>query len=196
MDLAQQEFNMKNNLMEVMRPKGTHLDEELRRFCDELKKHIGESPTIVELGSYMGESSLIFSEEFPNAKITCIDSWEGGFDTMDTCSSDNYSLVEEQFDLRLSSSTNITKIKGLSNCTKIKCDMVYIDACHKYECVKEDILHWLPLVGKIISGHDYYLNLDFINSHPHIKGVRQAVDELLGSPDMVFGDGSWFKIIE
>jgi hypothetical protein len=184
------------NLKQVMRPKNTHLDKELRRFCNELKKHIGESPTIVELGSYMGESSLIFSEEFPNAKITCIDSWEGGFDNMDTCSSHNYSDVEEQFDYRMESSQNITKIKGLSTSVKLECDVVYIDACHKYECVKEDIQHWLPLVGKVISGHDYYLDPEFIKTHPHIKGVKLAIDEILGTPDMVFNDGSWFKIIK
>jgi hypothetical protein len=187
---------MSENLKYVMRPNGSHLEKELRRFCEELKKVVGESPKIVELGSYMGESSIIFSEEFPNSNITCIDSWEGGFDDMDTCSNHNYGLVEEQFDLRLKNSKNINKIKGLSTSVKIPCDVVYIDACHKYECVKEDILHWLPITTKVISGHDYYLNLEFIKNHPHIKGVREAVDEILGSPDMVFGDGSWFKIVK
>lgn len=187
---------MKKELTYVMRPKGSHLERELIRFCDELKKIVGESPNIVEVGSYMGESSLIFSEQFPTANITCIDSWEGGFDEMDICSGHNYGVVEEQFDLRLEDLKNITKIKGLSTSVKIPCDVVYIDACHKYECVKEDILHWLPLTKKIISGHDYYLSLDFIKYHPHIAGVRKAVDEILGPPDMVFNDGSWFKIID
>ena len=195
MDLVQQEFNM-GNLQYVMRPKGTHLENELRRFCHELREIVGESPTIVELGSYMGESSLIFAEEFPNGKIICVDSWEGGFDDSDSCSNVDYSDVERQFDLRMSMVDNITKIKGLSTSVGIECDLVYIDACHKYECVKDDIHHWLPLVSKVISGHDYYLDLGFINNHPHIKGVRQAVDEILDKPTMVFNDGSWFKIIK
>jgi len=139
-----------------MRPKGTHFEKGFREFCNEIKQVIGESPVIVELGSYMGESSLIFSEEFPNAKIYCIDTWEGGFDNLDSCSNQNYNQVESQFDLRLKLSNNITKIKSLSTSEKIECDLVYIDACHKYECVKEDILHWLPLTKKVISGHDYY----------------------------------------
>lgn len=194
MDSVQQEYNMEN-LQYVMRPKGTHLENELRRFCHELREIVGDSPTIVELGSYMGESSLIFSEEFPNAKIYCVDSWEAGFDDSDTCSNHNYNLVEGEFDKRLSLTKNITKLKGLSTSYSIECDVVYIDACHKYECVKEDIQHWLPLVGKVISGHDYYLSLDFIKNHPHIEGVRLAVDEMMGEPTMVFNDGSWFKII-
>lgn len=197
MDLDQRVYNMERKILkEVMRPNGTHLEKELRRFCREAKEIIGDSPTIVELGSYMGESSLIFAEEFPNGKIYCVDSWEGGFDNADTCSGDDYNEVEHQFNLRTSSVNNITKIKGLSTSVGFECDLVYIDACHKYECVKEDIQHWLPLTGKVISGHDYYLDLNFIKVHPHIKGVRLAVDEMLGTPDTVFNDGSWFKIIK
>jgi len=185
---------MEKLLKEVMRHKGTHLESELRRLCNEVREIIGDSPTIVELGSYMGESSLIFAEEFPNGKIICIDSWEGGFDDSDSCSNVDYSDVEQQFDLRMGMVDNITKIKGLSTSVEIECDLVYIDACHKYECVKKDIEHWLPLTTKIISGHDYYTDFDFINRNPHIAGVKVAIDELLGPPDHLFGDGSWFKI--
>lgn len=45
------------NLEYMMRPKGSHHETELRRFCRELKNIVGDSPSIVELGSYMGESS-------------------------------------------------------------------------------------------------------------------------------------------
>ena len=47
-------------------------------------------------------------------------------------------------------------------------DMVFIDADHTYEAVKEDISLWLPLVrkGGILSGHDY-------GSYAEVK---QAVD--------------------
>ena len=54
-------------LKTVMRPFDSEM--ELRRFCRDVKEIIGETPTIVELGSYMGESSLIFSQEFPKGKI-------------------------------------------------------------------------------------------------------------------------------
>ena len=71
--------------------------------------------------------------------------------------------------------------------------MVYIDACHKYECVINDINHWKPLTKKIISGHDYNTE-EFIKIHPHIAGVKKAVNELLNKPDKTYGDGSWYKI--
>ena len=185
---------MDNKLKEVMRFKGTEGESELRRLCNEVREIIGESPIIVELGSYMGESSLIFAEEFPNGKIYCVDSWEGGFDNSDSCSNANYIDVENQFDLRMSLVNNITKIKGLSNSGGFECDLVYIDACHKYECVKNDIIHWSPFVKKVIAGHDYNTE-EFIKLHPHIAGVKIAVNELLGKPVKIYGDGSWFKIL-
>ena len=51
-------------------------------------------------------------------------------------------------------------------------DLVFIDADHSYESVKEDILLWQPKVreGGIICGHDYTANI--------IRGVKMAVDEI------------------
>lgn len=52
-------------------------------------------------------------------------------------------------------------------------DLVFIDADHRYEAVKEDIIAWLPKIrkGGILSGHDY--------DYPRYGGVTIAVDELL-----------------
>jgi hypothetical protein len=183
---------MEKKIKVVMRP--TESEMELRRFCRDIKEIVGESPTIVELGSYMGESSLIFSQEFPKGNIICIDSWEGGFDDSDSCSLVDYGDVENQFDLRMNSVNNITKIKGYSTDFSFDCDVVYIDACHKYDCVINDITHWKPITKKVISGHDYNTD-DFIKIHPHIAGVKIAVNELLNEPDKIYGDGSWFKIL-
>jgi hypothetical protein len=183
-----------SELKYIMRPINSESEKELINFCKEIKSIIGESPTIVELGSYMGESSAIFANEFPKGKILCIDSWEGGFDDTDSASHANYYEVENQFDLRLKLYDNIEKLKGYSTDFKIECDMVYIDACHKYECVINDIKHWKPLTKKVISGHDYNTD-EFIKVHPHIAGVKRAINEILGSPDKNYGDGSWYKKI-
>jgi hypothetical protein len=49
-------------------------------------------------------------------------------------------------------------------------DLVYLDACHTYEAVKQDLEAWYPKVkpGGVIAGHD------FINP---AYGVLQAVNE-------------------
>jgi hypothetical protein len=70
-------------------------------------------------------------------------------------------------------------------------DFVYIDGLHTYDGVKTDIQNYLPLVkkGGVIGGHDYTLQ------HKHLIGVYDAVNEMFGKPDKVFGDNSWIKYV-
>jgi hypothetical protein len=191
MDLAQREmYNMEKQLKTELR--GVNSELSLIQLCNDVREIIGDSPTIVEIGSYMGESSLVFAQQFPDGKIICIDPWLGGFDDSDSISHSDYRDVEEQFNLRQNLVKNIEKIKGYSIDYKIDCDMVYIDGCHKYDCVKQDINHWLPLSKHIISGHDYATEYD-ISMYPHIADVKVVVNEILGVPDKIYNDGSWFK---
>jgi hypothetical protein len=80
--------------------------------------------------------------------------------------------------------------------TIVECDAVYIDGLHTYEGVKNDIIHWLPQTKKVICGHDYYEDEEFLKIHPHVAGVKVAVDEMLGKPDKIYSDGSWLKWIK
>lgn len=50
-------------------------------------------------------------------------------------------------------------------------DIIFIDAEHSYNGVKNDIKNWIKKVkkGGIISGHDY--------DHPNFPGVKIAIDE-------------------
>lgn len=66
-------------------------------------------------------------------------------------------------------------LKGMSvNMAKYVPDnslgLVYLDACHTYECVREDLTVWFPKLvkGGVMAGHDYMM--------PQY-GVRQAVME-------------------
>ena len=47
-------------------------------------------------------------------------------------------------------------------------DFVFIDACHTYEAVSDDIQAWLPAIrsGGLLTGHDY-----------EMEGIRKAVNE-------------------
>ena len=58
------------------------------------------------------------------------------------------------------------------------------------DLVKQDIINYLPKVkkGGIIGGHDY------VNGG-HLKGVYDAVNEIFGTPDKTFKDGSWIKFL-
>jgi hypothetical protein len=184
---------VKNNGLKVLMREGFY-ETGLRELCYYIKNNIGPVKNIVEIGSYMGESAAIFAQEFPDTNIICIDPWEGNYDELDSASSTDFVDVENQFDMRATRYPNITKLKGYSTDYKISCDIVYIDGCHTYECVKEDILHWQKLASKAICGHDYFLDERALVVHKHIAGVRKAVDEILNKPDAVFPDTSWIYL--
>lgn len=168
-------------------------------LCSYIKENYEESiETIIEIGSYAGESSVIFAEQFPDAKIFCIDPWKAGYDDKDTASHSDFSEVEAAFDERTFNYMNIFKFKGtIDDFKKMPffdkgITMVYIDGNHSYEGVKHDIetCKHIP----IICGHDFVLDEAVLKIHPHIEGVRRAVEELLDFPHQVFKDTSWIII--
>jgi len=140
---------------------------------------------VLEIGSYKGESAKLFLGTGLVEHITCIDAWENGYDPLDIAShATPMAEVEAEFDQLLG--PRVTKIKGRSNqvphlIRDQSIDVVYIDACHQYQAVREDILLYLPKVvlGGILAGHDLPW-----------PGVRKAVKELLGNVT-TFPDGSW-----
>jgi len=149
--------------------------------------------TLVEVGSFLGESACEFARSGKFDKIYCIDPWDrsvyDGADDVPGFYADNVdmSLVEAEFDLATSVYLNIVKMKMTSNEGVLKVDglvdVVYLDALHSYESVRSDIEIWKNRVrtGGWICGHDY--SSDF-------PGVKRAVDEVFDCPSL-YEDGSW-----
>jgi len=139
--------------------------------------------TMVEIGSYAGESTVVFAR-FCN-KVYAIDPWSESWKTDE--STENMKLieatapyylnapmseVEQCFDERTSNFGNIIKIKdysdnAISQFADDSIDAVYIDSIHTYEATKRSIILWKPKIKSIIAGHDYY--------PPKWPGVVQAV---------------------
>lgn len=74
-------------------------------------------------------------------------------------------------------------------------DLIFIDANHSYENVKEDIELWYPKLKKfgILSGHDYKKN------DIECKGVVKAVDEKFKNINLIeddLGVNIWWIIKE
>lgn len=62
--------------------------------------------------------------------------------------------------------------------------LLFIDGCHEYESVKQDILLWKDYLidGGIIAMHDYLPD----NSPAYLAGVNKAVNEcIVNSPDFI-----------
>jgi hypothetical protein len=156
-------------------------------FVNELK----DDSVFVEVGSWKGKSIAYLGVEVINSgkKIKCyaVDTWKGSPEHTD----DPYVKTDRLYSLFMVNmqpvSSVVTAIRKPSTEAAIdfedeSVDIVFIDACHEYACVKEDIAAWLPKVkkGGIISGHDYYWGEN---------GVKKAVDEAFG--DRVIYRNPW-----
>lgn len=160
---------------------------------------------MIEIGSYMGESTLMFAssglfnqiyaidpfvidEEFSNDTLRK-DKKYTGYDSFDISI-----FVEKEFKTNTRYFDNITLVKEYSfNCADSfvnnTVDFIYLDGEHTYEALKQDLELFLPKlkVGGVISGHDYYPE--------RWPGAVKAVNETLGNPDFVFNDTSWIKVL-
>jgi predicted O-methyltransferase YrrM len=157
---------------------------------EDLIKQIDDKSTMVEIGSYLGESTVIFAKYFD--KVISIDPYLDNYDPNDiACTLAPFEDVYQQFLKNISSFKNIQHIRKKSDdaVDDIKnISFLYIDGMHTYDQVKKDILNYISKINKggFIGGHDY---------HPVWSGVVQAVDECVGTPDMIFEDFSWIKKI-
>lgn len=144
---------------------------------------------IAEIGVYKGRGTAIWNVILSNQNIKydyfAIDHFMGSSEH--DKSFDYYSTTIENLK-PISDKINIIRNNSKSESEKYPdefFDIVYIDASHEYEYVKEDILSWHPKVkpGGVICGDDY------ISGWP---GVVQAVNELFGNKINIIGKQQWW----
>jgi predicted O-methyltransferase YrrM len=166
----------------------------LEDMIDYIDKHIKtKNLFLVEIGSYIGESTTIFAKNFN--KVISIDPHIDGYDMNDpACHHISFNQVYKKFIENVSKHENISHIRKLSDDAVImfnneSIDVLYIDGLHTYEQVKKDIENYLPKIkkGGFICGHDY---------HDNWIGVKQAINETIGYVDKVFIDTSWLTQIK
>ncbi len=180
-------------------------DWNLSRGLLNLIEYIGEFGNteemhMIEIGSYTGDSTLLFAENFNS--VLAVDPFLDDYDPNDdACNYAPFDKVYEEFMNRTKDNPKIELIRFKSDdaveiiqnaakklgATRFDLfDFVYIDGMHTYEQVKKDIANYLPFIkeGGFIGGHDYV---------PGFKGVMDAVNEKFGSPDKTFHDTSWIK---
>jgi predicted O-methyltransferase YrrM len=145
---------------------------------------------MLEIGTYAGESTLIFSNYFKH--VTTIDPYIDNYDSNDpTCSYISLNEVYKKFLDNTKQVDNINLIKKTSDDAILELstevfDFIYIVGVHTYEQVKKDIKNYIKLINKngFIGGHDY---------HQNWVGVINAVNEELHTIDKHFKDTSWIK---
>jgi glycosyltransferase involved in cell wall biosynthesis len=138
--------------------------------------------SVVEVGCWQGRSThaLLSGCRGP---VVAVDKWD-------------VELMQPYGDARVARHAFFNHVKGFLNLTVMEMDsfkaaeafesksvdMVFIDADHRYEAVKADILAWLPKAKKLIGGHDYSAGW---------PGVNQAVQEIFGDTFRVF-ENIWY----
>lgn len=116
--------------------------------------------TIVELGSWLGQSTLFMASLLPErGKLYAIDHWEGPEDLQIPC-------VYKQFLSNVIHAQLTHKIVPLRTTTQeaskdfeSRVDLIYIDACHEEEAVYQDLKDWFPIAkkwGSLLCGDDFY----------------------------------------
>jgi predicted O-methyltransferase YrrM len=147
---------------------------------------------IAEVGSWMGGSARAMADN-TSGTVYCIDPWTvtpemyGDSDYQAHKADPNW--LFDGFTHNMEGLTNYRAVRMLSvqaaefvKNQGLKFDMIFIDACHEYESVKQDILAWRPLLadGGLFCGHDW-----------GFQGVTQAVTELIPGAYPVGADSIW-----
>lgn len=137
---------------------------------DLCKKHVKKDFDILELGVNNGISTSLFLK-YCN-KLVAVDI-----------------IKTEKFERLLGQNENISfhqmNVADFYKFNESLFDLIYIDAGHEYEEVKNDISNCLRFLkpGGIICGHDY---------NSTYSGVIKAVNEFFEGVE-IFNDSSWLK---
>jgi len=133
-----------------------------------LVESLPEQGILIELGSWKGRSICSVADIILKKKlhVICVDTFKGtpGEEAHAEARAKGANLKKEMlFNLKMFGiHKRVTVLKAttheaVAHCFNNMADMVFIDADHSYEAVKQDILDWKPKLraGGIISGHDF-----------------------------------------
>lgn len=137
---------------------------------------------IVELGSWVGMGSTkYFLDHFPDAIVIAIDTWKGNARHLVTPHLKN--ILPVLYDIFLKNMwkyqnrlipMKMTAFEGLQTLYDlgIQPDIIYVDDCHEYEYVVQELeLIWSLFPTTYLIGDDWNLNNEFNSNYP----VRRAV---------------------
>ena len=164
-----------------------------------IKQHLHDADKInvLEIGSYAGESTLMFcnylkKKKIKNFNIYCVDIWDS-FDQKQLFTKSfievvsNYGLksgkiynIFKRNILLAGFKTNVNILKGSSlelvpNLKNISFDYIYIDGAHNYTNVLNDIKSSLKLLknSAIIAGDDYELSYEECDKQEIVKFINE-----------------------
>lgn len=163
--------------------------DELQEFVKKrLENFQGNTFHIIEVGSWKGMSAIAMAKANPRVRITCVDTWMGN-------TSDHTGVRAKEEDVFRAFLDNV-KDSGVAHQINYrrgrsvelakdwdggKVDLIFIDADHTYQAVKEDIAAWRPhlMSDGVMIGHDY--------KTANFPGLDRAVLEAFGGKAVEYG---------
>lgn len=179
--------------------------------------HNRNNMLIADVGCYTGLTTTLFANIINNnegGKVWAIDWFKGNKET-------NLEIPSRYFNVKQVLIDNLEKtnykslveildkpsLQAVANFSDETFDVVFIDADHRYEEIKSDLIAWFPKVkkGGIICGHDcelilkngvdtlydYFKDKDTIDAF-HL-GVCRAVSEIFPDAKKTESGNIWFK---
>ena len=129
----------------------------LETMVKELAATLGRKPSVLEIGSWAGNSACIMARA--GATVHCVDTWEGSKNDEGTKQYDKSRGSPFEVFLKntagLPISARIGKSPECASTFTGQYDIVYIDAEHDYDSVMADIAAWKGKAKYILAGHDY-----------------------------------------
>ncbi len=154
--------------------------------------------TFVEVGCKEGRTTGHILKTVPESYVTAIDPWitqeATGDPTRETYEKWDFTQIEKQFydnvgaDLERCRMARKTSEEAAKECEGKTFDLIFIDALHDHESVKQDIALWWPKVriGGMLTGHDF---------NHQWPGVERAVAESFDLMQIgVASDSVWFIV--
>jgi hypothetical protein len=147
-----------------------------------IEDHISDPKHGAEIGVWEGETASVLLGHFPNLTLRCVDLWDEleNNPTMPKSKDESKaarvkcSQVLQPFGIRAEMAV-MSSVDAAQFFVPGSADFVFIDACHLYESVKQDIEAWHNAVrcGGLVCGHDYA----GVGDRCRDWGVKTAVDE-------------------
>jgi predicted O-methyltransferase YrrM len=130
--------------------------------------------TVIEVGCFVGKATAWFAERVDH--VTAIDKFEPFSDVYinSTATKEASKYMHSTFMQNMDEAgvaDKISVIKASSEAAAamgLQADLVYVDASHAYEDVKQDIVLWYPIAEKVLCGDDNTIGW---------PGVQNAVRE-------------------
>ena len=146
---------------------------------------------MIEIGSYMGESTHIFGSCGLFTEINCIEPFSGTENFNDK-NNHTWEEVWEEYDINTRQFKDIVKLhedysydeKVLSKFNDDEYDFVYVDGNHSFESTRQDFELYIPKIKSngVLGGHDYQQGF----------GVDDALEEICDPSNLIlFRDSSW-----